>query len=157
LLIGKINPARMTSALAWASLSRVMPQHARSPHLLRVLVVDDQESARQGLVALLSLQPDLEIVGEAANGKEAIRLTAQRVPEAVLMDIEMPLMDGLEATRWIKQVFPRIKVVILSIHDELRERAMDVGADTFLMKGEPPERLLTILKQMHEQAEPGES
>jgi DNA-binding NarL/FixJ family response regulator len=122
-----------------------------------VLVVDDQESARQGLIALLSLQPDLEIVGEAANGREAIRLTTKHQPHVVLMDIEMPLMDGIEATRWIKQVWPHIKVVILSIHDELRERVLNEGADAFLAKGEPPERLLAILKQLHEQVVPGES
>jgi DNA-binding NarL/FixJ family response regulator len=73
------------------------------------------------------------------------------------MDIEMPLMDGVEATRWIKQVWPQIKVVILSVHDELRERVMNEGADAFLVKGEPPERLLTILEQLHEQVKPGES
>jgi DNA-binding NarL/FixJ family response regulator len=130
-----------------------MPEQPQPSHLLRVLIVDDQASVRHALAAFLSLQQEIEVVGEAANGCEAVELARRCIPHVVLMDIEMPLMDGIEATRWIKQVLPHVRVVMLSLHDELRGRARQKGADDFLVKGEPPERLLELLGRLHQQVE----
>lgn len=98
---------------------------------------------------MLSLQEDLEIVGEAANGREAIELAGRCRPDVVLMDIEMPVMDGMEATRRITRLWPDMHVVILSMHDEALERVLNAGAHAALVKGEAPERLLALLSQLH--------
>jgi two-component system, NarL family, response regulator len=141
----------MTPVAAFDNLTSVMPQQPQRSHPLDVLIVDDQASARHGLAALLALQPNIRIVGEAADGREAIALAGRFLPDVVLMDIEMPLMDGAEATRRIKQLWPRMHVVILSVHDECYDRLRKEGASDFLLKGEPTERLLRVLHRLHEE------
>jgi two-component system response regulator DesR len=131
------------------SLATAMLEPPQSTRPLRVLIVDDQSFARRALAALLSLQEGLEIVGEAANGNEAIELAGRHSPHVVVMDIEMPVMDGMEATRRITRAWPHIRVVIFSMHDEWRERALKKGAHAFLVKGESPDRLLAVLSQLH--------
>jgi DNA-binding NarL/FixJ family response regulator len=126
-----------------------MTEQPQTAHPLRVLIVDDQSFARRALAALLSLQENIEIVGEAANGNEAIELAGRHRPHVVVMDVEMPVMDGMEATRRITRAWPHIHVVIFSMHDELRQRALKEGAHAFLVKGEKPERLLELLSQLH--------
>jgi DNA-binding NarL/FixJ family response regulator len=144
----------MTPVAAFDTLTNVMPQQSQWSRPLDVLIVDDQASARHGLAALLGLQPDIRIVGEAADGREAIALAGRYLPDVVLMDIEMPLMDGAEATRWIKRLWPQMHVVILSIHDDCYDRLRKEGASDFLLKGEPTERLLGVLHRLHEGLEP---
>ena len=126
-----------------------MPEQPPSIHPLRVLIVDDQAFARRALVALLSLDESIEIVGEAADGDEAIRLAGRHSPHVVVMDIEMPVMDGMEATRRITRAWPHVHVVIFSMHDEWRERALAEGAHAFVAKSESPDRLLELLSQLH--------
>ena len=103
---------------------------------IRVLLVEDHGLVRAGLRALLAAMPDIEVVGEARDGNEALRLVEQLHPDLVLMDISMPGMDGLAATRKISQLDPRPKVLILSMHAErayVRE-AFVAGASGYLLK-----------------------
>lgn len=103
---------------------------------IRVLVVDDHTIVRDGICALLALDGDIEVVGEAANGIEALKMVKELQPNVVLMDIAMPIMDGLEATRRICKEFPRTRVLILTQYDE-KEYVLPVieaGASGFISK-----------------------
>jgi DNA-binding NarL/FixJ family response regulator len=116
----------------------------------RVLLVDDVEQVRWDLRMILNLSGDLEIVGEAANGLEAMRLTESLRPDVVLIDLEMPVMDGYEAIRLIKTLCPSCRIVVLTIHDyvEARKKAQWSGVDAFLVKGAPIEEIVqTILNK----------
>ena len=107
----------------------------------RVLIADDQQPTRQGLRALLTLLPDIEWVGEAADGREAVDLVIERRPDVVLMDVRMPVMDGIEATRRIKSQSPEVNVIILTMYGDYQAEALAAGADEFLVKGGPTEIL----------------
>ena len=113
----------------------------------RVLIVDDVPQVRRELCTLLPLLDAIDIAGEAENGLSAVELAAALQPDVVLMDVEMPMMDGLAATRLIKQQCPQCppRVVILSIHDDeaVRANARSAGADDFVDKGAP---LMTLLQ-----------
>jgi len=103
---------------------------------IRVLVVDDHTIVRDGICSLLGLTPDIEVIGEAANGKEALEVLRKLTPDVVLMDLAMPVMGGLEATRRIAKEFPRIKVLALTQYDD-REYAfpiIEAGACGFISK-----------------------
>jgi DNA-binding NarL/FixJ family response regulator len=119
-----------------------------SPPRLRVLLADDHEIVRQGLMSLLSEEHTLEIVGEAANGREAIDLAARLEPDVVIMDVSMPLIDGDEATRQIKAHLPNTRIVALSMYDqpEMRERMYRAGADSYVLKTIPSEGLLAAIR-----------
>jgi DNA-binding NarL/FixJ family response regulator len=110
--------------------------HSDNPHL-RVLLVDDTPEVLHDLHQLLEVFGEMEIVGEAANGKEAIRLATDLSPDVVVMDLEMPIMNGYEATRQIKSHLLAPRVVILSVHGgpEQQEKARATGADAFVVKG----------------------
>lgn len=108
---------------------------------IRVLIADDQRSARQGLKALLAFAPQIEVIGEASDGQEVVQLVAEKQPAVVLMDVQMPEMDGLEATRLIKKQWPQVKVMILTMFPSRRAEALAAGADHFLLKGCPAESL----------------
>jgi DNA-binding NarL/FixJ family response regulator len=102
---------------------------------IKVLVVDDQRSVREGTHALLGLARDIDATHEASNGREAVQLVAEEQPDVVLMDVRMPVMDGIEATRQIKASWPQVKVIVLSMYVEHREEALEAGAEQFLVKG----------------------
>lgn len=118
-----------------------MISHASSPsdpgnHPVRVLLVDDAARVRNELRQLLELSGAVQVVGEAGDGLEAVRLAAELSPEVIIMDLEMPGMDGFEATRQIKAYPPAPRVVILSVHEGLAEqKAQAAGADSFVIKG----------------------
>ena len=114
----------------------------------RVLIVDDVPQVRRELRTLLPLLDDVEIVGEAGDGRSAIELATALQPDIVLMDVEMPIVDGLTATRSIKQQYPLCRIIILSIHNEeaVRVQARAAGADHFIDKGAPLTTLMQAIK-----------
>jgi DNA-binding NarL/FixJ family response regulator len=116
---------------------------------LRLLLVDDRPSVRRGLRIWLALEPDLEVVGEAADGAEAISLTQALRPDVVLMDIEMPGVDGISATAALRSVVPQSAVVILTLHDDAatRARAQEAGAAAFVAKHLMEETLLAEIRR----------
>jgi len=107
----------------------------------RVLIVDDGRGVRQALRSLLALWADVECVGEAADGQEAVKLVAEQRSDSVVMDIRMRGMDGLEATRRIKSQWPEVRVIVLTQCAEYEHEALAAGADAFLVKGGPLEAL----------------
>jgi len=115
---------------------------------VRILIADDQKRTRQSLRALLSASlPEMEM-WEAADGAEALRLVEETRPQLVVMDILMPELDGLAATRQIKSRWPEIKVLVLSLYRDRQEEALAAGADLFVAKGESPEDLLSALSSL---------
>lgn len=103
---------------------------------MRIIVADDQIAVREGLVTLLSTMPDIEVVGSAADGEEAVTLVAQLTPDVVLMDLRMPRVDGIEATRRIRAAHPSTQVVVLTTYadDESILDALRAGAIGYLTK-----------------------
>lgn len=108
---------------------------------VRVLIADDRQATRNGLRALLSLYPQVEVVGTARNGQEALCSVTECKPHLVLMDMQMPVMDGVETTRRIKHQWPDVRVVALTIHPKYRTEVLAAGADAFLYKGDSPQAL----------------
>ena len=119
---------------------------------IKVLLVDDHAIMRDGISALLNLQDDIEIVGEASEGKEAIDKARELVPDVVIMDISMPEMDGLEATRRIKKKNPSVKVLVLTQHDN-REYILSTiksGSDGYLPKRALGSELVAAIRAIHQ-------
>lgn len=114
---------------------------------IRVMIADDRPRSRSGLRALLSGWPAVEVVCEATDGQEAVELVEQHQPDVVLMDVWMPVLDGLEATRLIKSKWPGVKVVVLTMHALYRAGALAAGANSFLLKGCPSEELLAAISE----------
>ncbi len=116
---------------------------------ISVLIVDDHDVVRQGIRAFLATQPDLEIVGEAASGDEAIRLAQEHIPDVVLMDLVMPGMNGVEATRAVKRVSPRSQIVVLTSYheDEHIFPALRAGALSYTLKDIRSAELAVIVRQ----------
>lgn len=115
---------------------------------LRVLVVDNQEPIRRGITAVLELTPDIEVCHQASNGWEAVQFVAEEQPDVVLMAVRMPVMDGLEATRQIKDRWPQIKVVVLTLYGSHRDEALAAGADRFLLKGDMSSSLTEVIRSL---------
>ncbi len=115
---------------------------------IRVLLVDDHAVVRTGLHMLLGQEDDIEIVGEAGSGREALTAIEQLQPDLVLMDIGLPDMTGIEVTRQVKQKWPRVAVVALTIHDdeEYFFQMLQAGANGYVPKRAAPEELLTALR-----------
>jgi DNA-binding NarL/FixJ family response regulator len=114
---------------------------------VRLLLADDMPQVRRDLRQLLELTGLAEVVAEADNGLEAVHLAGALAPEAVVMDLEMPILDGYEATRRIKTQWPAVRVIILSVHagPEEVERARAAGADAFVLKGASYETLMRAI------------
>jgi two-component system response regulator NreC len=119
---------------------------------LSILIVDDHAVVRAGIRSLLEGQPDLEIVGEAAGGEEAIRKVTELRPELILMDIAMPGMSGIEATRRIKKDFPGTLVLVLTMHDdeEFFFPVLRAGASGYVLKEAEPQDLLDAIRVVHQ-------
>ena len=118
---------------------------------IRILVVDDHPVVRRGLVACLSERAHLKVIAEASDGEEALRKATQLQPDIMLVDINMPIMDGLQVTETLQQTAPAVKVVILSIHNkpEFVQRVMKAGARGYVLKDTAPEELACILERVH--------
>ncbi|MEH7072397.1 response regulator transcription factor [Neobacillus drentensis] len=117
---------------------------------IRVLIVDDHHVVRRGLVFFLRTQKDLEIIGEAANGKEAIELANALNPDIILMDLVMPGMDGIQATKIIKEQQPEIKIMMLTSFSDQDHviPALEAGASGFQLKDIQPDELVTAVKKI---------
>jgi NarL family two-component system response regulator LiaR len=115
---------------------------------IRILIVDDHDMLREGLSAFLRAYRDLELVGDAANGEEALRLCHDLQPDVVLMDLVMPDMDGVAATKAIHQLLPHIKIIALSSFgdNELVQNALAAGATSYLLKNIPADKLAEAIR-----------
>lgn len=116
--------------------------------MIRILLADDQLLFREGLHSLLATQPDIEIVGEAGDGEEAVRLVSQLCPQLVLMDVRMPKLDGVAATRLIHDHYPECRVLLLTTFDddEYVFEGLRAGASGYLLKDVPVQRLLEAIQ-----------
>lgn len=122
---------------------------------VKVMVVEDNSRARSALAAYLSLQAGLRITAEATNGLEAIGKITSCSPDIVLMDVQMPVMNGVEATRIIKKNWPQIKIVILTMYTCYQTEALSAGADAFLMKGCAVSEMISTIHALFQNHEMG--
>ena len=115
---------------------------------MQVIICDDQATVRDGLAMLLKLEPDIDIVGTAEDGAEAVEMAADKKPDLILMDLKMPIMNGVEATRQIKMKHPEIKVVVLNTYadDEWVFDSIQAGASGYLLKDTPREELIKAVR-----------
>jgi DNA-binding NarL/FixJ family response regulator len=115
---------------------------------IRVLIADDHNIVREGLRAILGSEPDMEVVGEAATGEEVVERAAELRPGVILMDLQMPHVNGIEATRRILEINPEIGIVILTMFedDDSVFSAMRAGARGYVLKGAPPSEILKVLR-----------
>jgi DNA-binding NarL/FixJ family response regulator len=119
--------------------------------LIRILTVDDHPLLRKGIVALVNAEPDLKLVAEASNGKEAIDAFRSYRPDVTLMDLQMPEADGLEAIETIRREFPEARIIVLTTYsgDTRVLRALKVGARGYLLKGYVHKELLDAIRAVH--------
>jgi DNA-binding NarL/FixJ family response regulator len=120
---------------------------------LRILIADDHEVVRAGVRSLLESQPDCEICGEAATGRQVVALAQQLKPDVAIMDITMPELNGLEATRQIRKVAPTVQVLILSVHEseELVREIIDAGAHGYVLKSDAGRELAAAMHALRKQ------
>jgi len=118
---------------------------------IRVLVCDDHALFREGVKTILNAQPDIEVAGEAGDGKEAVELAIRLYPDVVLMDISMPVLKGFEATRRIKKARPDINVLVLTVYDDedMVGRCLDAGAAGYVLKDSPPLQLVYAIQEVN--------
>ena len=137
----------LTSGSFIAVLARVL---RREGIRLRILVVDDHEVVRRGVRSLLGLRDDVTVCGEAVDGRDAIRKAQELNPDVIVMDISMPHLNGLEATRDIVRILPRAKIIILSQHDipEMMKQAFSVGAHAYVVKSSLSSQLFSALDKV---------
>jgi YesN/AraC family two-component response regulator len=114
--------------------------------MTRIMIVEDNLRARCALKALISQQAGIRVTAEASNGWEAIQSIQEQATDVVLMDICMPVMDGLEATRAIKTKWPHVKIIVLTMYFENRAEALEAGADAFLLKGCSVEDVMSMIR-----------
>ncbi len=146
------SPVKQVVAPPAASSSKLLPAEVTRPSggAIRVLIADDHKIVREGIVTLLARTPWIEVVGEAGNGLEAVELSQKLCPDVVVMDITMPYLNGIEATRRIKALLPRVKVLGLSMHAEsdAAEAMMSAGAASYLRKDGPGHELIEAIRKI---------
>lgn len=119
--------------------------------MIKVLLADDHAVVRRGLATLLESEMDIEVVGEASDGKEAVELTREIEPDVVVMDISMPELNGLEASRRIKDEMPEVRILALTVHsdDENIFRILRAGASGYLLKKAAPDELISAVRSLY--------
>lgn len=135
----------MVSLITQAALTAMSAEQSKTT---RIMIVDDIASVRSDLCTLLELVDDLQVVGQASNGQEAIVQATHLQPDVILMDLEMPLMNGYQSARLIKENLPACRVIALSVHNypEARQKAVQTGMDAFIVKGEPLSKLVHAIR-----------
>lgn len=120
--------------------------------MIRILLVEDHILVRKGIFSLLDAEEDIEIVGEASNGNEALSGAEQLHPDLIIMDISLPELNGIEATRLIKKQFPEIKILVLTMHqnEEYVLQLLQAGASGYVIKQSIPSELLTAIRAVHQ-------
>jgi len=118
--------------------------------MIKILIVDDQAVVRKGLKMQLSLEADLLVVGEAENGRQALEMILTIKPDVIILDLEMPVMDGLSTLEILRKEHPGIPIIILSIHESLDDRlqAEAEGVSAFVVKSGDPSRLISEIRQV---------
>ncbi len=118
---------------------------------IRVMIIDDHQIVRQGLVALLNTEPDLRVVAEGSDGQQAVELFRQHQPDVTLMDLRMPVLTGVEATKAIRKEAPTARVIVLTTFDGDEDiyRALQAGAQSYLLKGVSFEELTDAIRTVH--------
>jgi len=121
---------------------------SQATRTIRLLLVDDHKIMRQGLARLLSTEVDIQLIGEAGDGQEALELVQQLRPDVIVMDVSMPRMDGIKATRRILQQHPDTRIIGLSMHeqDDMAQAMLEAGAAAYLTKGGPSESLFEAIR-----------
>ena len=117
---------------------------------LRLLVADDNETLRIGIRSLIGTKQDWQICGEASNGEEAVALVRALLPDVIILDLTMPLVNGFEAAGVIRRIAPAIKIIMFSVH-EVPVIAREVGADAFVYKGSSANELITTIERVTSQ------
>ncbi|MBI3117382.1 MAG: CHASE domain-containing protein [Candidatus Hydrogenedentes bacterium] len=136
--------------LDWTKLADIARDDAASDGQIRVLLADDHQIVREGLIRLLRKEKDILVVGEASNGQMAVEMTRALLPHVVVMDLGMPLLNGIEATRQIKREFAAVRVIGLSMHekDEMQGAMLEAGASAFVSKDAASGALLTAIRRL---------
>lgn len=119
--------------------------------MINVMLVDDHAILRDGLKTIISLESDMEVVGEATGGAEMEVLLKRKIPDVIVMDINMPEQNGIELTKIVKKEYPDVKVLILTMykHDEYFMSALKEGADGYLLKDSPSEQVIDAIRTVH--------
>jgi DNA-binding NarL/FixJ family response regulator len=122
----------------------------KAEEFLRILIADDHEVVRKGVCVILSTRPDLEVCAEAADGQEAIMKALETNPDLIILDVSMPKLDGISAARKLKELFPSVPIIILSMLDELEivDRVQQAGAQAFVPKAEAANALLQAVDSL---------
>jgi DNA-binding NarL/FixJ family response regulator len=134
--------------------NEVSPEYVGWP--TRLAIVDDHDLTRESLQNMLSDEPDIEIVGEAANGRQALALCSHSRPDLILMDVRMPVMDGLAATKEVKQRYPEISVMMLTMHEnpDYLLGALKAGAAGYVLKDAPHEEIIEAVRRVRDGESP---
>lgn len=119
---------------------------------INIIIVDDQTLMRDGLKTILDLEEDMEVIGVAQNGQEVLNMLQDKIPQVILMDIRMPIMNGVEATKRIKEQYPQVKILMLTTFqdEEYIIEALSNGADGYLLKDIQTDKLIQAIKEVHQ-------
>jgi DNA-binding NarL/FixJ family response regulator len=124
-----------------------------SNHIIKVIIADDHVLFRQGVKTALSVKKDVELIAEADNGMQLLNLLKHMEPDVILLDIQMPIMDGITALPEIRKLYPQVKVIILSMHNDhsMISKLMEIGANSYLTKNSDSENIYNAIKTCYEQ------